>query len=48
MQKIEEIGNLFVCNYKKKLMRKVRLIRLDIKIFVKFEKKELEGLEKRF
>jgi len=47
MQKIEEIENLFVCNYKKKLMRKVRLIRLDIKIFVRFEKKELEELERK-
>jgi len=47
MQKIEEIENLFVFKFQKKLMRKVRLIRLDIKIFVRFEKKELEGLERK-
>jgi len=47
MQKIEEIENLFVCNYKKKLMKSQKHIKLDIKIFVRFEKKELEGLERK-
>jgi len=47
MQKIDEIESLLWCKFQKKLMRKVRLIMLDIKIFVRFEKKELEGLERK-
>jgi hypothetical protein len=29
-------------------MKKVMFLRLDIKIFVKFEKKELEELERKY
>jgi hypothetical protein len=48
MLKIEGIESLLWYKYLKKLLLIVRLTRLDIKIFVRYEKKELEDQEKKF